>query len=250
VVRRPAPAQDDEDFKPKDEDDDEEERPSRGVRSTTAKAKPNRPTAGPQAKPVRKGWGGARRVKEMSSDFADELKLESNEALLIKFLEDEPFAAFRQHWIEREGKRSWTCREDDCPLCFIGDRPQGKYCFNVLLLSDGEPVNKVWVTGSRIFSTLEGYSEDRKVGPLTKGYFSVKKTGKKGNAQVNVLPVKERDLPDDWGMDALDDDLLEKFAKQCWDDSAVQVHTRKQLRDIAGEISDEVPDADDEDDDE
>lgn len=250
VVRR-APVEDEEDFVPKDEDDDEEEerpaRGSRGVKSAVKKAGVSKPT-GPTAKPVRKGWGGARRVKESSSDFADELKLAKNETVVIKFLEDEPFASFRQHWIERSGKKSWTCGEVDCALCGVGDRPQGKYLFNILLLSDGEPTNKVWVAGSRIFSMLEGYAEDKKTGPLTKGYYTVKKTGEKTNVQFNVNPIKERDLLEDEGIEPLDEDLLEKYASKCWDDTVVQIHTPKQLRDIARELSDEVEDDEDDDD--
>jgi hypothetical protein len=229
-----------EQFQPEDDDDEEEERPARGVKSAARKAsrdgdddeRPKRPSG------VRKGWGGARRTKEMSSDFPEELKV-TEEAVLVKFLEDEPFASYRQHWIEREGKKSFTCLEDDCPLCDIGDRPAGRYAFNVLLLSEGEPTNKVWVVGNRLEGTLENYAKDKKTGPLTRLYWSVSRTGKGSNTQHNISPVKERDLPEDWDVEALDDDVIAKYAKQCWDDSSVSVQTRKQMQAIADEVSDE-----------
>lgn len=244
-ARDEEPEDDDEKFEPEEDEDEEDERPARGVKSAARKARRDdddddddedeRPRS---TKAVRKGWGGAKRTKEMSSDFPEELKV-GDEALLIKFLEDEPFASYRQHWIEREGKKSFTCLEDDCPLCDIGDRPQGRYAFNILLLSEGEPVNKVWVVGNRLEGTLENYAKDKKTGPLTRLYWSVSRTGKGSNTQYNVSPVKERDLGEDWDVEPLEDDILAKYEKQCWDDSAVSVQTRKQLQAIADEVSDE-----------
>lgn len=244
IERRPRddePEEPEEEFQPEDEDE-EDEKPARGVKSAARKARrddddddderPKRPTG------VRKGWGGARRTKEMSSDFPEELKV-MEEAALLKFLEDEPFASYRQHWIEREGKKSFTCLEDDCPLCDIGDRPAGRYAFNVLLLSEGEPVNKVWVVGNRLEGTLENYAKDKKTGPLTRLYWSISRTGKGSNTQYNIAPVKERDLPEDWDVEPLEDEVIAKYVKQCWDDSAVSVQTRKQLQAIADEVSDE-----------
>jgi len=86
-VRRPAqPEPDDEEFEPKD-DDEEEERPARGLRGVAGKAKPKfrgGAKEAPKKPPLRTGWGGAHRTKEMGGDFADELKLD-DEHVLIKF---------------------------------------------------------------------------------------------------------------------------------------------------------------------
>lgn len=253
VVRRaPQEEPDDDDFNPADDEDDDDARPARGVKSMAGKAKPPARGAKPSSgKPpaAKTGWSGAHRTKEASSDFADELKLD-DEHVLIKFLEDEPLVSYRQHWVERDGKKSFTCLEDDCPLCDIGDRPAGKYAFNVLLLSDGEPVNKLWIVGTRLVNTLEAYAEDTKTGPLTKHYWSVNRTGNKGkksggNVQTNLQMVKERDLQEDWEIEPLEDDILDLYRKKSFDiDSAVQYQTRKQLRDIAKELSDDVDDED------
>jgi hypothetical protein len=53
---------------------------------------------------------------------------------IIKMLDDQPYANYRRHWVERmtaKGKsnRPYTCLETvgrDCPLCAIADRPQAE----------------------------------------------------------------------------------------------------------------------------
>lgn len=247
VRRRPRDDDDGEGedkFDPQDDDDGDEppRRASRGVKGTTSSTR--RPTKSRDEeetrRPTRKGWGGAKRVKEMGGDFPEGLTLEEGEPVLVKFLEDEPFVSYRQHWIERAGKKSWTCLEDDCPLCDIGDRPQSKFCFNVLLLNEGEPVVKVWTVGSRVLSALEAHHQDKKTGPLTRLYWEIKRTGKGTKANTNLQALKERDVEEDWeDVELLDDDVLAKYMKQCYTDESVQVQTRKQLREIASEIADD-----------
>lgn len=242
VRRRDEEPEDEEKFDAKDEDEEEERprRTARGVKGATGTTRRPRKDEedGDAPRPVRKGWGGARRVKEMGGDFPEGLSLD-DEPILVKFLEDEPFVSYRQHWIEREGKKSWTCLEDGCPLCDIGDRPQSKFCFNVLLLSEGEPVVKVWTVGSRVLTQLETFHKDKKTGPLGRLYWAISRTGKGTKASTSIQAVKERDLEDDWEMEPLDDDILAKYQEKGYTDETVQVQTRKQLRDIAKEVSDE-----------
>lgn len=193
-------------------------------------------------KSVRTGWGGYKQTRAASSDFPDNLET-GKEAKLIKIAEPEPFASFRQHWIERPGKKSWTCGEDDCPICDTGDRPASKTCFNVYELEDDAWTNKVWTVGNQIADTLQNFATDPKTNKEWPGYFSVKKVGKgKGKTQTVVTPVKERDVLDDWGVDPLGPEDFEELEKGLYDDSTVQVHTKKQLREIASELMDEDED--------
>ncbi len=199
--------------------------------------------------PVRSGWAGHDRTKAAAGDFPEDFKIE-HEKKLIKFLEDEPFASYRQHWIERPGKKSFTCIEVDCPLCDAGDRPSGKTCFNILSLSEGgKPVNKVLTVGVRLGEQIRGFATDRKTGPLTRMYYAISKTGKKTKTSHSLIPVKERDLEEDWDMEPLDEEELEAFKEHLYDEEAVQVSTRKQLLEIAEEISGEDDEYDDDDDD-
>lgn len=225
--RRVPRAKQDYDEDPTDEPDDtEEEEDEGGAKNRRGKA-------------VRSGWAGAKQTKAASGDFPEEFKA-SDEAVLIKFLEDEPFASYRQHWIERPGKKSWTCLEDNCPLCDIGDRPAAKIAFNILSFENpDEPENKVWIVGTKLSGALENFASDKKTGPLTRLYWSVKRTGKGTKSQTHLTPIKERDLKDDWDVEPLSEEELDTAYESCFDDTVIQVQTRKQLKDVASDLDDE-----------
>lgn len=56
--------------------------------------------------------------------------------MLIKFLDEEPSLTYYEHWLnELDGKTSFVCLGDDCPLCEIGDDPRYRVCFDVIDLS-------------------------------------------------------------------------------------------------------------------
>jgi hypothetical protein len=201
--------------------------------------------------PVRSGWGGYRETKAKSGFGADFLKFDdSGEAMLLRFLEAEPFASYRQHWIDRQsGKRSWVCIEDDCPLCDAGDTPGFRIAFNVLLLSDGKPLNKVWEVGPRLAGQLEAKARDKRTGPLDRNdmYWAVSRTGKKSKTSYSVDPVKARDLKEDWDIEPLEDDVIARYKAKMHDAKVIKVPSRKQLKEIAAEMLDEDYDEDEED---
>lgn len=214
-------------------DDEGEEEEDKGARAERRKGL------------VKRGWGGYRQTKAEGSDFPDNFS-PTKEPQLFIFLEDEPFASYLQHWIEREGKKSWTCGKKDCPLCDVGDKPQSKTCLNVAVLEDDEWRNMVWTVGTRVAEVLQNYASDTKTGPLATRdpmmYWSVTRTGKGGKSQTNINPVKERDLADDWGIAPLTDDDIAAMAKNCFDESSIPVHTKKQLKEIADELDDDEED--------
>jgi hypothetical protein len=69
---------------------------------------------------IRSGWGAVDTLKREDANYAVRLKT-GNDPVLIKFLQDAPYAAWKQHWVNRPGQKSFVCREgeDDrgCPLC-------------------------------------------------------------------------------------------------------------------------------------
>jgi hypothetical protein len=68
---------------------------------------------------VQAGWGAAEaflKPKTSESKYAVDVKF-SEQPVLVRFLEDEPFMVYEQHWIDRtEGRRSFVCLGADCPL--------------------------------------------------------------------------------------------------------------------------------------
>lgn len=186
------------------------------------------------------GWGNAEKVKTADSPFAQNLKVTEVEQV-VKFLEDEPYASYRQHWInERQGQKSFTCLSDlhdeGCPLCDAGHRPSSRFSFNVAVLSGKEdPLLRSYDCGPRVIDQLKNLHQSTKTGPLTKHYWAISRTGKKGSTQTNHQVVKERDLDEEWGIAPLDEGDIAKLKKQKYTADIVFVPSRKTLADIAAE---------------
>lgn len=219
----------------------DDEPPARGRAS-------RRPSDDEDDKPKRRtlsgtgGWGSYEAKKSEVSDFADEFRPEE-EQTLIKILDAEPLANYKQHWIERNGKRSWTCcaPEDKCPLCDdVGDNPQLKVVFNIVDMSDPDnPTNAIWIMSQTIAENLKNFGKDSKTGPINRDdlYWAVNKTGKgKGKVKTNIIPVKERDLKEDWDTEPLSEEELTEFDNNAFGEDAVEYHTPRQLAEIADEL--------------
>lgn len=188
---------------------------------------------------IKRGWGNAEKTKQAGSPFASRLKI-SNEPVLVKFLEDEPYTNFRQHWIERAGQKSFTCidgiNDKGCPLCDAGDRPSTRHCFNVALLSeDGEVTIKSYEVGPRVIDSLKNFHQDPRQGPLTKHYWAISRTGKGATTQTNHQMVRERDMEEEWDIEPLTEEQIEKVKKDMYDESIVPIPARKTLLSLATE---------------
>jgi hypothetical protein len=213
-----------------DEEDDDRPRSSRGSKDIAPAA-------------VKKGWDGAREVADSTSSFANQLKLKEGEPQVIRFLEDEPYAAYKVHWLQRKGKRSFTCidnpeRDVKCPLCDLGDRARAMYAFNVAVLDpDKKPSVVSWDIGIRLFNQIEKKHKDPKIGPITAPYFAVTRTGKNTQAVTVLEAIKDRDLLDDWDIEPLSKSELRSLKGKLYDRSIVEVQTRKALKEIAAEQS-------------
>lgn len=194
------------------------------------------------SKPViRRGWGASQTAMDNQSTYAQRLDVGADD-ILIKFLEDAPYAGYSRHWIKRtfdSGPATvpYVClnsvESGPCPLCDIGDRPQAVSAFNVALIDDdGTPSLKTWDVGARIFGTLKKYNNDQRNGPLTKGYFLVSKTGKGTKSNTSVVPTRESTLKEDGFIvpTAADFERLGLY-----DSSIIDVQTRKTLKEIAAE---------------
>lgn len=203
----------------KDEEEDEaEERPASAARV------------------IRRGWGAAESVKNADSPYAQRLRV-LEDPIVIKFLEDEPYASYRQHWVERSGQKSFTCIADidpkGCPLCDAGSRPSTRFSFNVVLLSnDSEPTIKSYEVGPRVIDQLKNFHNDPRQGPLSKHYWAVSRSGKGATSATNHQLVKERDL-EEWELPVLSSDDIARLKKAAYGPDIIQIPTRKDLQQIA-----------------
>lgn len=246
------------------EDDEEDERPARGSRRSrreslhTQEDKPSRRSRRtrdedddddeddeprePRPQVGSKGWGGYEKTRSKNSTFAQDFKL-TDEETLVKVLDAEPFFVYMQHWIERQGKKSFTCLEVKCPLCDdLGDGPSQQICFNVIDFTDpDDPQLKIWRVGPTVADIFKNFSKNKKTAPIDREdlYWSVRKERKNKKTSFFITPVKERDLEDDWDIAPLEADELKEFADKAYDESAIQVNTRAELRKIAAEVMDD-----------
>jgi hypothetical protein len=152
---------------------------------------------------VQEGWDAFDAlVKSDNSEFPTDFKF-SEEPVLIKFLENRPFATYESHWIDRQkGKRSFVCLGDNCPMCdVLGDVPRGKFAFNVLVLTgDNQGVQIMTAPPSLARLIKKNHDDDRK-GPIDKEFWEVSRTGTASTTQYIMNYVRERDLAEEWKLE-------------------------------------------------
>lgn len=187
---------------------------------------------------IRGGWNAVEETKNADSPFAQRLKV-SEDPIIIKFLNDEPYASWRQHWVERQGQKSFVCIADidsnGCPLCDAGSRPSVRISFNVALLVAGEdPVLKSYEVGPRVIDQLKNFHTDPRTGPLSKHYWAVSKTGKGATTATAHQLVKERDL-EEWGLASLTEDDLKSLTNKAYTADIIAIPSRKDLLSVADE---------------
>ena len=221
-----------------DDDDTEmmEEETAAPRRRTTAVEDEDTPAPTVASNSIRRGWGAVEQAKSADSPYAQRLRV-SEEPIIIKFLEDEPYATYRQHWVERTGQKSFTCIADldpkGCPLCDAGSRPATRFAFNVVLLSpDSEPVLKSYEVGPRVIDQLKNFHIDPRQGPLSKHFWAVSRSGKGATSATNHQLVKERDL-EEWNIDIIDEAGFKVLRKSVYTSDIIQIPVRKDLIQIA-----------------
>jgi hypothetical protein len=191
---------------------------------------------------IKRGWGNVEQTKQADSPYAQRLKIDEK-PVIVKFLEDEPYTSYRQHWVERQGQKSFTCLSDmhpkGCPLCAAGHRPSARFAFNVILLSeDGDATIKSYEVGPRVIDSLSNFHRDPRQGPLPKHYWAISRSGKGPTSQTNHQMVRDRDLEEEWDIKPLSEDQIERLKAQAYDDSIVPIPSYKTLQGVAAEDMD------------
>lgn len=217
--------------RPRSRDEDEDDKPSRRGRREYDEDEGEEDDDDEPRKAIKGGWGRASAVKANTSDFPNELKLKDydEDGVLLAFLDrdGEPFSAYAQHWLQKEGKRSYVCPvgtfpddpDVECPIC---DNISGKdgqardyVAFNVVVMDPSGPQLMVLNASGRLQGELVS-AQKGKYGPLDVGYWNLKQSGKAPHTTYTMVPVKERDLDEDWGVSPLDDDDLDRLEKKMW----------------------------------
>jgi len=188
---------------------------------------------------VQSGWEAAQALfapKKTGTNYAPDFKV-TEQPQLVRFLEDIPFASYRQHWINRsEGKRSFVCLGAECPLCTIaGDRPTARAAFNVVVLTDEEPVTKVLTASAPLYRLITAANEDPRRGPLSKYFWAIARQGVGLNTTYSLDRVKAVDLAEEWNLEIEDVEDILSSATQ-YDSTAVYTSPREELLTLAQQL--------------
>ncbi len=186
---------------------------------------------------IQTGWAAAKKaVAKSNKTFATDFRFDED-VQLIKFIGNEPMS-FMQHWVNRPGKKSFISIGEGDPLVAVGSKPDQKFAFTVLNLSDEDPQLQLMIVGVRLCGQLEKLDSDKKTGPLNRPdiYWAVSKSGTGTKTSYSVTPVKERDLAEDWGIDPVAAAELIKTMKPLGPD-ALHTSTKAELAEIAREIA-------------
>jgi hypothetical protein len=197
----------------------------------------------PQAKPKhgttsQAGWAAANaflnKKKSASSDTKTTFVKFSEQGVLVRFLDDEPFRVYEEHWVDNgQVRRSFVCLGDDCPLCTIaGDHPRPKFAFNVVVLSDEEPTTQILVAVPTLAKLLQAAHEDPKKGPLSRYFWEIKRLGMGRDTQYTLDRVRATDLAEEFELDPDEvAEIVENASR--YDESAIIASPRDELLTIA-----------------
>lgn len=220
-----------------DDDDDDEPAPRSRRRDED---EPRDPPA--KHAPTKRGWGAAEHAKETSytTRFTKNLKIEAGETVVFKFLEDEPFAAVKVHWIEKKGKQSYLCPEtEDCPLCAADVPVKFEARFNIAVLTDVEPVLRCFVTSGKRYDEVRAYGTAANSKPLSRKWYSYSRKGssfKDTRYTLNLIRNRadiEEDFPD---LHIPASEELEGL--EVYDESTIDAErpSMKELREVAADL--------------
>jgi hypothetical protein len=188
---------------------------------------------------VQEGWDAVDALlKADNTEFPTDFRF-TDEPQLIKFLQDRPFATYEQHWIERpKGKKSFVCIGSGCPLCeILGDKPRGKFAFNILVLTGEVTGVQVLTAPPSLARQIKKAHDDERKGPLDREFWEISRMGTGPTTQYTLNYVRGRDLAEEWKLNL--DDVNEQIASATpfTADEVVRETPRSELLEIARSIA-------------
>jgi hypothetical protein len=184
------------------------------------------------------GWDAARRVLEQAAASGGDFPWSADQEL-VKFLFDGPVVSYLQHWVEGTNveRKAYTCLTTNCPLCDIGIKTRARFGFSVALIREEVTGPMLLWSGPKLCEDLSEASKAR-TGPLTKHYYAVHKTGEKMKTKYHLQLVRDRDLPEEWNLDAADVAAeCAKLSPHDPKDVAPDKATAAELREVARSLS-------------
>lgn len=165
-------------------------------------AAPRKSTAASLNKP---GWGEG----IDKGDFTRNFRPKADSETVLKFLDPLPYANVLIHWLEEKdiptGRRSYPCLGDGsdteaCPLCAMGDSPNGEHRFNIIVLSDNEPVHYSYTPSKTIYNKIKAFASSPRTKPLPRRYYLLTREGStRTNTRYELTDYRrDEDITEDY----------------------------------------------------
>jgi hypothetical protein len=194
---------------------------------------------------IQSGWdavtAATAKPKRDKGAYPTEVKF-SDKVQLVRFLDNEPFAVYKQHWVQvplDNGTVSWrsfVALDDEDPLTVIaGMIPRAKAAFNVLNLSLEEPEIQILTASVSLAKQLQAANEDPRRGPLSKWYWAISRQGIGRETQYTVDRVRASELAEEWDLDPEKIDALAATAPR-FDATAIYVSTYEEHLKVARQL--------------
>jgi hypothetical protein len=190
------------------------------------------------------GWGEGIDQNEFTRNFRPKADSET----VIKFLDPLPYANVLIHWLDEkdrpQGRRSFPCLGDegDCPLCALGDSPNAEHRFNIIVISDVEPVHYSFTPSKTVYNKIKAFAQSPRTKPLPRRYYLLAREGStKTNTRYELTDYRrDEDVIDDYPdyyLPSPDEiDAIEKYTQE---DFEKEVVSFEELEEIAREITGE-----------
>lgn len=225
-------------------DDGNGSRPTKLSAAKKSAATPRKSTAAALNRP---GWG-----EDVDMDgFVRGFRPKADSETVLKFLDPLPYANVLIHWLDEkdrpQGRRSFPCLGDGsdteaCPLCALGDAPNGEHRFNILILSDTEPVHYSFTPSKTIYNKIKAFATSPRTKPLPRRYYLLTREGStRTNTRYELTDYRRDeditdDYPDYYIPSQEEIDAIEKFSQEDFEREVVDYD---ELLAVAREITGE-----------
>jgi hypothetical protein len=193
------------------------------------------------------GWGEGIDQNE----FVRTYRPKADSETVIKFLDPLPYANVLIHWLDEkdrpQGRRSFPCLGDGsdieaCPLCALGDSPNGEHRFNILVINDNEPVHYSYTPPKTVYNKIKAFASSPRTKPLPRRYYLLQREGStRTNTRYELTDYRrDEDIIDDYpdyyipGQEEID--AVEKFSQEDFEREVVEYD---ELLEVAQEITGE-----------
>lgn len=191
--------------------------------------------------PVSSGWGAPAEDRPEVVK-APILKLKDNGKRIVKLLDEMPPVKYKRHYLNST-KRYYTCTQNECPLCIEGVRSSWTFAMNIVDMADDPGEVKTWTFGTEVATQLQTFAEDLPLDGLNR-YFHVyhEKLPNRDAPATRVLPLKARDLQEDFGIEPLNESEIEALLDERFGGEVVYLNTNSHLEEIAaGVLKSDLP---------